>query len=104
MAEMQRRSILKEAQRIVHGDRSDDYGHPLYDFARTAGMASAMLVDKLRPGVVLEPTDIGMLMILVKLSRQVNRAKRDNLVDIAGYAETLQMCADECAQVQALCE
>jgi hypothetical protein len=34
-------------------------------------------------------------MCCVKLSRQVNAPKRDNMVDLAGYAETVQWCLDE---------
>ena len=32
-----------------------------------------------------------MFMVCVKLSRQVNKHGRDNLVDAAGYLETLRM-------------
>ena len=35
------------------------------------------------------------IMICVKLSRQVNKPKRDNTVDGAGYFECLQMAIDE---------
>lgn len=30
--------------------------------------------------------DVSMMMILVKVARDANKPKRDNLVDIAGYA------------------
>ena len=33
-------------------------------------------------------------MVCVKLSRQVNKHGRDNLVDAAGYLETLRMVED----------
>jgi hypothetical protein len=88
-------TILEEAQRLVHGDRNRDYGHPFDDFSRTASMATAMLRDKLRPGVELTAEGVGLFMILVKVSRQVNRPKRDNLTDTAGYAATVQMCMEE---------
>lgn len=81
-------NILEEANSLVHGDRAVDYDHPLDDFSRTAAMWSAIL------GVPVTAEQVGLCMIAVKLSRQVNRPKRDNLVDIAGYAETVQMCLD----------
>jgi hypothetical protein len=86
-------SVLTEAQGLVHGDRNQSYGHPLDDYTRTAGMVSAMLSHKLKES--LTPEDLGMVMCCVKLSRQMNRAKRDNLVDLAGYAECVQWMIDE---------
>jgi hypothetical protein len=88
-------TILQEAQRLVYGDRNKDYGHPLDDFSRTAEMATGLLRNKLKDGAQITAEDFGMLMILAKLSRQVNRPKRDNLVDAAGYAATIQMCIEE---------
>lgn len=88
-------TILEEAQRLIYGDRNQDYGHPLDDFSRTAQMATGLLRDKLKPGVEIVAEEFGMLMILAKLSRQINRPKRDNMVDTAGYAGTVQMCIEE---------
>ena len=34
-------------------------------------------------------------MVGVKLSRQINQPKRDNLTDAAGYCETVRMVIDE---------
>ena len=78
-------SVLTEAHRLVHGDRGDDYGHPYHDFSRTAKIWSAIL-DK-----DVTPEQVALCMIGVKMSRECNRPKRDNRVDMAGYAETLDM-------------
>jgi hypothetical protein len=83
------RSILVEAEGLVHGDRQRSYGHPLDDFSRTAALASALF------GWPIKPEDVGLFMCLVKLSRQRNKPKRDNLTDLAGYAETVQMVIEE---------
>jgi len=41
------------------------------------------------------PEQVGLCMVAVKISRQVNKAKRDNLVDICGYAETLHLIQEK---------
>jgi len=87
-------SIAQEAHRIVLGDRGEAYGHPIFDMTRSADMLTALLRNKLRPGVRLEAEDMGQAMICVKQSRHRNKAKRDNLVDTAGYALTIQMIAE----------
>lgn len=89
MSTQPEKSILTEAQGLVHGDRQQDYGHPIDDFTRTAKMWTAL------KGVTFTAEDVAMFMVCVKLSRQVNRPKRDNLVDAAGYCETLRMVIDE---------
>jgi hypothetical protein len=87
-------TILEEAQRIVHGQRNQDYGHPLDDFTRTAEMATGLFRGKLLQGAKFTAEDVGLFQVLVKLSRQMNSPKRDNMVDTAGYAGTVQMCIE----------
>lgn len=81
-------SVCREALKLVHGDRQDSYGHPYEDFSRTAKIWTEIL------GHAVTPAQVALCMIGVKLSREVNKPKRDNVVDIAGYAETLQMVKD----------
>lgn len=79
-------SVLEEAQRIVAGDRGDQYGHPGDDFARTAGAWHALF------GWEVTPAQVALAMVVVKLSRlQETPLKRDSVVDIAGYAQTYEM-------------
>lgn len=98
MATDKEQSILTEAQGLVHGDRNSDYGHPLDDFSRTAAIWTALLGGKLKDGARIEPEDVGLCMVGVKLSRQINQPKRDNLTDAAGYCETVRMVVDEKAR------
>lgn len=73
-------TILQEAQRLVYGDRQGTYGHPGDDYERTAAMWSAIL------GVTVTAKQAVLCMCAVKISREVHRPSRDNLVDLAGYA------------------
>ena len=82
-------TILQEASRLVHGDRGASYGSPLDDFTKTA-----TLFNTLR-GTSLTAEDVAIFMMCVKLSREANKHKRDNLVDLCGYAETYMMVKDE---------
>ncbi len=88
-------TVLSEAARITDGARQSDYGHPCDDFTRTAMMWTAILDWKLRENTEINATDIPLCMIAVKLARQSHRHKRDNLVDIAGYARTASMVAGD---------
>lgn len=81
-------SILAEAEAIVHGSRQADYGTPLANHSRTAALWSAYL------GIPVTARQVCMLNILQKVSRDVHHSKRDNLVDIAGYAENANLCEE----------
>lgn len=78
--------ILEEALRITKGDRQAQYGPPDQDFYRTAQLWSAI------KGVDFEPREVAMFMIALKLSRETHQCKRDNWVDIAGYARCGSLC------------
>lgn len=89
-------SILQEAQRLTHGDRNKDYGHPLDDYTKNAGIINALFAHKLREPFTA--AEVALIMVGVKLSRQVNRPKRDNMVDAAGYAWVANACIEETAR------
>lgn len=93
-------TVLQEAYRLVHGDRGEDYGHPFDDFAKTVGAINA-LFGVGPSGLFNRPMvqeEWAMAMVIAKVSRQINLGKRENPVDMAGYAETLQMVVDERAR------
>lgn len=79
----------QEAEALVYGSRNSDYGHPLDDFSRTAQIWSAIL------GYYVEPEQVALCMVGLKLSREVNKPKRDNIVDAHGYLMTYRMVRDE---------
>lgn len=82
-------TILEEAQRIVNNSRMKDYGTPLDNHTKTAALFSAYL------GIPITAEQVCYLNILQKISRSIHSFKRDNLVDIVGYAYNLQMVQDE---------
>jgi hypothetical protein len=91
-ATMEPENIAEEAIRLVCGDRNDSYGHPLTDYQCTAGMQSAIV------GAEITPKQAILNMIAVKISRESRKHKRDNLVDICGYALCLAMVEQRLAE------
>jgi len=88
-------SILQEADGLVNGDRCASYGPPTQDFKRTADMWTALLQFKLNEGERIRPQDVALMMILLKASRAQHSSKRDNYVDIGGYADCGWKCEKE---------
>lgn len=86
-------SILQEADRIAGHSRSRDYGHPRENFQRIADLWDAYLANKFGDSPRITPEDVGHMLILMKVARNQNKPKRDNLVDIAGYSKCLAMIA-----------
>jgi len=84
-------SILDEAHNAVHVSRRQDYDHPSTSFTRLAGIWTAMLKHLLKDEAELTPEIANLMLIAFKVSREIAKPKRDNRIDIAGYAETLEM-------------
>ena len=80
-----RATILDEAERLTSSDRQRAYGHPKQNFAVIAGMWSHYLQ------VEVTPRQVAMCFALAKVARDRHAPKRDNLVDLAGYARTAEM-------------
>jgi hypothetical protein len=82
-------SILDEALRITSGARRRDYDAARPNHERIAALWNAYLGLRKNPGGDLSPSDVATCMLLLKLARHVYTPKRDNLVDIAGYARCI---------------
>lgn len=76
----EQKSILQEAEEIVNGDRQQDYGDMQQSFDNIAKMWSVIA------GTEISARQVGLMMISLKVVRDNNKPKRDNVVDIAGYA------------------
>lgn len=80
--------ILAESLRLVTGDRHDAYSHPKHDFATTAKFWTVYIQRRIESGHKLfQPEDVAAMIRLLKESREAHKHKRDNLTDIAGYAQ-----------------
>lgn len=83
------KDIASYAAELVTGERQDSYGHPLDDFTRAGKIWEAIL------GVKVSAEQVALCMVGVKISRQANAAKLDNIVDGIGYFLTLAMVQEE---------
>jgi uncharacterized protein DUF6378 len=79
-------SVLNEAAGLITGDRNKAYGTPTQNFTNTAQIWTALLRHKLRDGEEILADEVAALMVGLKLARTVGQPKRDNWVDMAGYA------------------
>ena len=77
-------TVLQEAQGLVYGDRAASYGSATENFTRTAAGWAQIL------GVPVTAEQVGLMMVWLKISRQVHKPHRDNLVDAAGYIATVE--------------
>lgn len=72
--------MLAEVERILN-ERQKDYGDPIDSFSLIASFWSSYL------GKEVSPMNVAMMMVLLKIARnQTGGFKRDNLLDICGYA------------------
>lgn len=74
------KDILEEADELINGDRAASYGEANASFQRIADLWTPLLGKK------ITALDVARCMIAMKLSRSLTSKKRDNWVDVAGYA------------------
>lgn len=72
-------TILVSAFNLINGERQGDYGDPRESFERIARFWSVYL------GHEVSGKDVAMMMVLLKMSREMSGHKPDNLLDMAGY-------------------
>ena len=73
-----------EAMRIVHS-KQRGYPHPTDDFTKIGTIWSGIV------NYSFDPMDVALMMAGLKLARESSHHKRDNLVDMIGYVETLEL-------------
>jgi hypothetical protein len=82
-------TILAEANDLIYGDRAAAYGPVTISFERIAQFWSIIA----KTDITAE--QVGLMMIALKMSRQISKSGRDNLVDIAGYAGCIAKMEEE---------
>lgn len=97
-------NCLTRADKLTSGDRGADYGHPLDDYTRTGHLWGGLLHEWAKEAAESEvpiavPPELAiMCMCTVKLSREVNKPKQDNVDDLCGYGRCIEMCKEEAAR------
>ena len=76
--------VLLEAASIIQGDRNVAYGEPEDCFGLIANYWNIYMYNKKTPDISTH--DVAMMMCLLKIARANASKKKDNYVDIAGYA------------------
>ena len=76
------KSACLEAFDLVNGERQQAYGEPSVCLRKIGRVWGAIL-----GGEDIEAGTVAMMMVGLKVIREMASHKRDNLIDIAGYAE-----------------
>ena len=73
---------LREAARIISGERNKQYGGPEENFERIARIWEIIF------GIPVSNEDVAMAMVAVKVARYASKSgyQPDTWIDIAGYA------------------
>lgn len=84
-------AISLEAADLVYGPRAASYGHPIVNFTHIAEHWKLLIKRMYGVDVPLDARFVALAMIQQKVDRECNKHSRDNLVDIAGFAECLHV-------------
>lgn len=78
-----RKTLADEAYELIGGDRLEEYGDMRRSFENIGKVWSVLL------GIEVSAEKVGLMMVGLKLVRENNKHKRDNLVDLIGYTALL---------------
>lgn len=79
-----REQVLEESASLIMGDREASYGSPAVNFKRLADTINGTFgPTHLKKD--FSSADVALILVLLKVIRQVNKSQHDNWVDIVGY-------------------
>lgn len=81
--------LMDEAWDLTTRDRHNQYGSAEDAFRAYGHVWTGLLAHKLRPDVVIDASDVCLMMTGLKIAREVRNSKRDNVVDAHGYLSLL---------------
>ena len=84
--------VLDTAKELLNGDRAKAYGDVITNYKAIADIANIMLRRKNK---FLDIEDIGIILVALKIAREGNSHKDDNLIDAAAYLNILKIMHDK---------
>lgn len=90
---MKKEQILERAAQLVTGNRQQDYGDCYNNHAHIADFWTVYLSGRYGLVEPLTAEDAANMMVLLKVARTATTKKRDNFIDMAGYAAIAGECA-----------
>lgn len=84
--EEDKRTVCEIADNLVSTERQKTYGHP-YDNFKDIGRIWGTILNL----EDIPPEKVGLMMIGVKIAREKFLPKRDNRIDLCGYAKTIDI-------------
>ena len=87
-------AVLDEVKGLICSERASQYGPYDVECERSSKIASLLT------GVELKPEHIPLILIAVKMSRETNLHKRDNIVDLVGYAALYEQMVEGIPSVE----
>lgn len=81
--------LMADAWELTTRDRHNQYGSAEDAFRAYGHIWTGLLAHKLREGVVIDASDVCLMMTGLKIAREVRNTKRDNVVDAHGYLSLL---------------
>lgn len=75
-----RSRVLETAEKLINGDREQEYGTPQVNFQRIADIWQVQFPER-----KWTPADVALALVGVKLARAIQSPKEDTFIDLAGY-------------------
>lgn len=78
-------NLAVDALKIINGERQDTYGNPEDSFSSIANVWKWYFKSMYNINICITPKDVAIMMTLLKMARECNQNKEDNIIDAIGY-------------------